>query len=80
MCCDIAEEDGAVDSARPEAIWLHYPIRNWLAEQSIVWAREEVREVVRLAGESSSLRWQLVYLAQQFCVVGSRLARALEGE
>lgn len=76
----LVEEDGSVEPARPEAVCHRYPIRNWLAEQSIVWAREEVGEVLRLAGESSSLRWQLVYLAQQYCVVGWRLARALDGE
>jgi len=76
----LVEVDGAPEAASPEAIWLRYPIRHWLAEHTIVWAREEVGEVVRLAGDGSSLRWQLVYLAQQYCVVGSRLAHALEGE
>ena len=75
----LVESDGDVE-APPEAVCHRYPIRHWLAERSIVWAREEVGEVLRLAVEPSSLRWQVVYLAQQYCAVGCRLARALDGE
>lgn len=75
-----AEAEEPAEWQSVETIWLRYPIRHWLAERSIVWAREEAGEVIRLAGEPSSLRWQIVYLAQQYCTVGCRLARTLEGD
>jgi hypothetical protein len=73
-----AEEEATPPSV--EATWHRYPIRHWLAAKSIAWAREETGEVIRLSGVAASLRWQLVYLAQQYCAVGWSLARALEGD